>query len=386
MAVVLGGGPIAVPVARSLARAGIDVEALGSRLDPVRYSRCCRRFMDLGAGEGVQERWFAWFSCREARGAVILPCNDDGLELLGRRRRDLLELGYHPSEIREEVLLAMLDKHRTYELARQAGVPVPRTLLVRPGDRFRELLAELEYPCAAKPRHAHLFQRHFGLATKALVARDRGELEAHLAGLEAYGLEMLVTEIIPGGDDAYHSYYTYVDREGEPLFDLTKRKLRQYPVGFGLATYHATDHDLEAIALGRRFVTGIGLRGLAVSEFKRDARDGRLKLIECNHRFTLATGLVCHAGVDLPLLAYERALGRPGPPVSGYRVGVRMWHPVEDARAFVDLRRQGAMSLPAWLRSLLHPQHFPLFDWRDPVPSARSLSRFLKRPFRRFKR
>jgi len=32
------------------------------------------------------------------------------------------------------VLLAMLDKHRTYELARAAGVPAPKTALLGPGD------------------------------------------------------------------------------------------------------------------------------------------------------------------------------------------------------------------------------------------------------------
>jgi D-aspartate ligase len=377
-AILLGGGPIALPVARSLARKGVRVTALGTTDDPVRRSRACAEYVDLGSGDGVQDRWLAWLAGHPVPGAVVLPCNDDALELSARHRARLLELGYRPAELDPEVTLAMLDKDRTYQLARACDVPTPHTVVARPGDDV-SVADDLQLPCALKPRHSHLFIRHFGLRIKAFHAADRDELAFHLERLGALGLEMIVTEIIPGDEDAFCSFYGYLDERGESLLHLTKRKLRQYPPHFGLATYHMVNREPEVIELGLRFCRGVGLRGIGVVEFKRDPRDGALKLIECNARFTAATELVHHAGVDLAGIAYDRALGRRVEPVIDYRAGVRMWHPVEDARTAMALRREGELTTRRWLASLAHRQHFPLWSWRDPMPTVHSLLRRRRR-------
>jgi D-aspartate ligase len=379
-ALVLGGGTIAVPVARSLGASGVRVWAFGHGKDPVRKSRFCERFVDVGSGEGVQDRWLEHLADGGCPPGIVLPCNDDALELMARRRATIESLGHRAIEADDEVVLAMLDKERTYELARRAGVPAPRWRVVQAGADTSQT-GEIPFPCIVKPRHSHLFQRHFGLRRKVFVARDEAQLERHLREMAELGLDSLVTEIVPGSEDAYHSYYTYIGADGEPLVHLTKRKLRQYPVGFGLATYHMIHSHEPAIEMGCRFFRSIGARGVANVEFKLDERDGELKLIECNHRFTAAQELVRHSGIDLALLAYNRVAGRPDPPLKG-RVGVRMWLPVEDMRAFVDLRGEGSLSFLGWIRSLLHPQHFQLWSARDPLPSLVSVSRFVRVPRR----
>jgi predicted ATP-grasp superfamily ATP-dependent carboligase len=58
-------------------------------------------------------------------------------------------------------------------------------------------------------------------------------------------------------------------------------------VGFGMRAYHVTDRNEEVAGVGLQLCTGVGIPGIANPEFKRDARDGLLKLIECNHRFNL---------------------------------------------------------------------------------------------------
>jgi predicted ATP-grasp superfamily ATP-dependent carboligase len=114
-------------------------------------------------------------------------------------------------------------------------------------------------------------------------------------------------------------------------------------------------------------------------EFKRDARDGQLKLIECNLRFTAANELVRHAGIDLAALAYNRVTGRPDPPLDRYRTGVRLWNPLPDVRSLAAHRKQGDLTVARWIVSLLHPLHLPLWSWRDPGPSIRALARRARR-------
>ena len=76
--------------------------------------------------------------------------------------------------------------------------------------------------------------------------------------------------------------------------------------------------------LGLRFLRAARVRGIGNIEFKRDRSDGKLKLIECNLRFTMANELLRLAGIDLALFAYNRLLGRPTPPVDSYREDMRM--------------------------------------------------------------
>jgi D-aspartate ligase len=95
---------------------------------------------------------------------------------------------------------------------------------------------------------------------------------------------------------------------------------------------------------------------------------GRLKLIECNHRFTAATGLMRAAGLDLPLFVYNKLTDRPLPPVDRYRPGQTMWYPMRDLRAFAAYRREGEISLLSWLRSIMRRHHYPVASMSDPRP------------------
>jgi predicted ATP-grasp superfamily ATP-dependent carboligase len=186
---------------------------------------------------------------------------------------------------------------------------------------------------------------------------------------------MVLTALIPGPHDAFCSYYTSLDETGEPLLHVTKRKLRQFPVGFGEGTLHEMAWIPEAADAGLRFFRAVRLRGLGNVEFKRDARDGRLKLIECNLRFTQADALLRRAGVDLPALAYARLAGLPFEPPGMQRDGTRLWFPKNDARAFAAYRRTGATTTQAWIRSLVGRQTLPLWDVTDPRPSTDELRR-----------
>jgi len=386
-AIVFGGEAIGLQVQRRLARAGVPVYGVGGPNGLLRYSRHTRDYASLGSkflADDVYERWLEWLQDGAPRGAVLLPCTDEGLELVVRHRAALEDLGYIPVEADDEVLGAMLDKERSYELAGNLGIPTPATTVLRTDADLAAATRQVEYPCAIKPLHSNLFARHFGDRNKLLVAHNAGELMEGWARMNELGLEVMVTEIVPGGDDRLLSYCGYLDERGEPLTEFTFRKIRQFPPRFGLGCYVVSDWNPEVAEAGLRFLRGVGLRGLFHVEFKRDPRDDQLKLIECNHRFTIE---LVFSPRNLPLLTYNRLLNRPLPSPRPYRAGQWLWNPVEDNRAARSYRRNGELSWSQWLRSLLHLQQFHAFRWDDPLPTIayhlRKLTNFLARRFRR---
>jgi predicted ATP-grasp superfamily ATP-dependent carboligase len=254
-------------------------------------------------------------------------------------------------------------------------VPTPKTATLRTRADAERAAREFDYPCALKPLRSHLFSQIAGMSAKVYLADDAGDLLRWFGVAEEIGIEMLVTEIVPGSDEDFVSYYTYMLPGGQPLFDFTKHKLRQLPIGFGLTCYQETVWEPEVVEVGKRFCQGVGLVGVANVEFKRDARDGTWKIIECNHRFSLANEIVRLSGIDLPAIAYSRVAGLPIEPIRGYRLGVRMWNPIEDALAFRRYRAAGELSFGQWVCSLVCRWHFPMWRLSDPLPTYHKVVR-----------
>lgn len=382
--ILLGGAANALSVARSLSRQGVAVHALVEPGAFVRYSRHCRP-IELPAGEAVEPAWARFLLGPESNaltGAVLLACSDAGIQVIARHR-EALEARFRLDASNREAQLLMLDKLTTYELARDAGVPTPRFWTVADRSDVVRLRGELVYPLLVKPRLSHVFEQRFG--TKFLVADSFDQLVEAFDSVSDSGIETLLMELIPGGDNQLCSYYTYLDDDGKALFHFTKRVIRRYPIGMGTACYHITDWNPDLVDLSLRLFARAGLRGVANVEFKRDPRDGQLKLIECNARFTASNALVARSGVDIATFVYNRIVGRPAPAMDRYVRGMRLWDPIRDFQAFVELRRRGELDFAGWLREIAHFQTFPYFRWSDPLPALMRLSKPLRARLRRLR-
>ena len=367
----------AVSVARSLGRHGITVYLLCGPKGESRHSRYARR---LGAGDSTEEwmRFLLGVQSDWLRGAVLLACSDDAVQLTLEHREALADR-YTLDIAEPSAQWCFLNKLCTYEAAREAGVPTPLFWRVDSLDDIRAHREEFVYPSLIKPLFSHRFKKVF--SGKYIQVHDFEQLVAAFEKVHAGGVEVLVLEEIPGDDDRLCSCYTYIDEEGTPLFDFTKRILRRHPEHQGFGSYHITDWSPDVLETGLRLVQHVGHRGIANVEFKRDDRDGRLKVIECNIRFTAANEILVASGYDLPLLVYSRLTGRPFAPLSEtpYKRGVRLWFPLADFLEFIALRRQGRLTTIAWLRSVLHPQALPYFAWDDPLPSLAITARVVRR-------
>lgn len=375
--ILLGGAANALSVARSLGRQGIRVYALNEDAAAVRFSRYCRRIRAPWAGsdEATWTRCLLGRATDRLRGAGLLACSDLAIEIIAEHRTVLagkfrLDLSDVPAQ------RAMLNKLATYQTAVAAGVPTPRFWVVDNVRGVLDLRGELTFPLLVKPLLSHVFGERFG--KKFLVAANFDQLREAYEKVSQAQIETMLVEMIAGPDSLLCSYYTYLDENGTPLFDFTKRIIRRYPVTMGDGCCHVTDRNPEVRDLALRLFRAAGLRGLANAEFKRDQRDGKLKLIECNARFTAADCLVAESGFDLGLFVYNRLLGRPQKPLEKYRTGLHLWYPVRDFKAFLELRRRGELTWLQWLRSVLHPCVWPYFRWDDPVPALAAALRWAR--------
>jgi len=388
-AIVLGGSANALSIVRSLGRAGVTCYAICNPQGEVKYSRFCK-WIDVSKTPGtVPESWAAYLLGHESnhlRGAVLLAASDEAIELIAEHRRALSEK-FRLDLSNPKAQLCMLNKLCTYEAAQRAGVPTPRFWVAGTREQVEKLKDKLSYPLILKPFFSHRLKAPFNVAQTF-----EGLLDAFDATCHA-GIKTFLVEMIPGCDDKLCSYYTYLDENGDNLFDYTKRIIRRYPLTVGRGVYHVTDHVPDVKELSMKLFREVGLLGIANAEFKLDEGDGQLKLIECNARFTAADCLLTASGLNLSLFVYNRLMGHPKPTPTSFRLGTRLWYPLRDFLAYRQLNRMGLLRFYQWVRSILHPQIFPFFRWDDPLPSIirpfafsvrRIRARFVRAKQRRF--
>jgi D-aspartate ligase len=381
-AIVLDGRVNAVSIARSLARLKVPVYALNLPSSPARFSRYVR-WISTRETNAPADAWADYLLGPQSdhlRGAVLIVAGDIGLEVLMAHRAALAER-FRLDLVNPAAQECMLDKLKTYRAAETAGIPTPRFWRAHSIEQVRALRGELVFPLLVKPTLSHLFQKQF--AAKHLTVENLDELLDALQLVEGAESDVILVEKIPGPDDRLCSYYTYLDADGTPQFDFTKRIVRRYPIGEGNACYHVTDDNPEIRELALALFQHVGLVGFANVEFKRDDRDGRLKLIECNARFTASDCLVARSGFNLARFVYKRIVGLPAEPLPSYRRGLRLWYPLDDFLAYRELRRRGELTFWQWLSSVAHRQTMPLFQFRDPLPTLVNEACRVKRIARR---
>ncbi len=307
-------------------------------------------------------------------GAVLFPTSDEFVVFVARHR-EALAPAFDVTVPPAEVVDAVIDKWRFHRLAQRHGIPAPATFRPASLDEVRGLRSELRFPCLVKPVVTASWK---GTGReRAVLVPTAGELEAIWTRVSSVPGEVIVQERIPGGDDRLEFYFACYDRASRPLGEFTARKIRQYPAGVGSTCLAESARCPDLTAWSRRLLGALGYQGLVDVEFKRDPRDGALKVIEVNPRLGLQHRLARRTGVDLAFAAFCDAIGRTAdvPAPRDTVPGVKWLVVSRDLeRAHEELAR-GTLSVPGWLHSVRGPKVDATWDWRDPGPFVRSLRR-----------
>jgi D-aspartate ligase len=373
-----------VNLVRCLGLAGIPaIVATPDRAEPALASRHCREAVILppyerpeaaaAALEQLGERLAREHGVR----VPLLYGSDDALGLIYSHRERLgrvFRLLLNDPDVAE----ALLEKDRFQAFAESRGLSVPRRLA------WDELDAH-GGPVVVKPsakadwHDSPLKKRLFG-DSKALIFSSGAEAAAH-AGVALYREQLTCQEYIPGDDTCIGSYHAVADENGTVLDDFVGRKVRTHPPRTGESSFIELVHDEALRELGARIAAQIPLKGVFKMDFKRDPTSGRWYLLEVNARCNLWHYLGVANGINLPRVACEYAtLGKRPASRTPYRTDYR-WLSLElDTRAFLALRREGALGLAGWLASILRSRNVHnVFAWDDPGPWLRFWSLRLAR-------
>lgn len=277
-----------------------------------------------------------------------------------------------------EIGLALLDKQSFQAFARAHGLPVPR-VFGRPNEFSNgNTLRAIATPLLVKPRSKSesrlgpALRTLFPESSKAKIFADGTALYAdtNLVGVLS---QVLIQEYIPGGDAAIVSFHGLAD-DGDVLQWFVGRKIRTFPKSTGESAFIELIQDDKVATLGTEIAGRLKLRGVFKMDFKRDARDGALYLLEINARFNLWHHLGAANGINIPAAVYEYLVNGVRPRQIAYATDYRWQNFGHDVHAYRELSALDEITFLRWLRSILLTRRLhDYFCWRDPAPFLRWL-------------
>jgi D-aspartate ligase len=328
---------------------------------------------------------------------VLISSADLFVTAIADHAAALAEYFVFAHSVASQALLAT--KKRQYELSESHGLPVPRTRFVTSLAEIVEFGNVARFPCLLKPVHFRDWMRlpagHPLLNEKIAIADSKEDLVAkYQSAAEASG-DLVAQEIIEGPDTAKLVYLACYAKSGLRLGHCMLRQLRTSPKDFGSASVVEPTVDEEADRLCDGFLRGMGYTGICEIELKRDSRDGQVKMIEANPRYSVTADAGKYAGLEMGWLHYldliEDLTGRKAMPIEPSARDFRHIVLERDSAALASYRKAG-MTWKALLRSYRQPVGFFDFDWRDWRVTASTIDRVLRnlagpglrRAFRRF--
>ena len=275
---------------------------------------------------------------------VLLPMTEITTLLLTEHQQLLPDHCRLPFPATECVARAS-NKAYVLQAAHELGVPIPATHIVESIEEALSVAGTLTYPAVIKPARSRVRTANGWVSTAVGYAATPEIFEQKIRNLRAEEYPVLIQERIQGPGVGVFACFD----NGKPIAWFTHRRIREKPPSGGVSVLReSAPLDPIAVEHAKKLLTHLGWHGVAMVEFKRDDRDGSLRLMEINGRFWGSLQLAIDAGVDFPALLVELAAGQHPTPLDSYHVGVRsrwFWGDV-DSLLTVLIRSRASLNLP----------------------------------------
>jgi len=373
-----GHSRAALETLQSLGRAGLQVDLAAEAKDCLaRQSRYVTRKLQQPTQERIAD-FHSWLRAqhRIRNYALIVPATETSL--LGLR-----QLNENDPLRRKAVIPAdkaidiALDKEKTWQLARELGVPAPVGVLL---SSMSEIGLVQQFPVVLKPTHSKVMVD--GELRTLAVAVVRNEVER----------QEQLRRWIPLTPVQQQQYVSgrgigveFLFNQGRKVWHFAHERVHEYPLTGGASSYRRSINPPAALLRdAEKLLTALHWHGVAMVEFKMDA-NGQYWLMEINPRLWGSLALSIDAGVDFPLGLLQIARGDQPPSQPKYTVP----YYTRDLRTDVDWLKSNLradaqdpllhtcsrlFSLLELLRPLSRRESWDHFDWQDLGITRRALA------------
>ena len=318
---------------------------------------------------------------------LVIPVTDAALTAL------LPERGRYPSVCfpfpSYEIYKAISDKVKVFQAAAEIGIAVPRQVVLQSPEELRTLGDdEIAGPVVMKPGRSVVGNHNGRVHVGVSYAGDRDSLQQALNVLPRSAYPVALQERILGPGTG-----VFILRwRGRTVASFSHMRIREKPPAGGVSVYcESVAIDRRLLRLSESLLDRFCWEGVAMVEYKIDARTREPYLMEVNGRFWGSLQLAVDAGVDFPALLLAHALGESPEPVMSYRTGVRSrwWWGDVDHMLMRVRKSDKQLALPAdapsrWkaIRSFLRlwrpGDRSQVYRLRDPGPFVRETLSWLK--------
>lgn len=374
----------ALGIIRSLGRLGVPVYAtIQGRFGPIACSRyLTRRFRVDQEMEGYSSalEQLEGIARQLARPAVLIPTNDIAAQFIASASDTLGQSFLFPKPPKD-LPRRLCNKRELYFLCRNIGVPCPEAAFPTCAESVTAFLEGAQLPVVMKIAEPH--RRPKGVASVSIVETPT-ELMKLYRQAEAVGCsDLIFQEYIPEASGEDWIVHAYVNPSTGCSVVFTGRKLRSYPPFAGSTTLGISLRNDALRRQAERLLGSISYAGIVDLDYRLDKRTGEYKLLDFNPRiganfrmFQDEAGVDVVRAMHLDLTAKEV---QRLPAVEGRTFIVD----VHDLLASAGYLRSGALTVPAWWRSLKGQREFAWFSLDDPAPFVAMLFRLFWRKVER---
>ena len=240
---------------------------------------------------------------KEEKYDVLIPVGFQTTKIISKNRNKLEKFVKLEVADYETINLAM-DKSKTYELAKKLGISYPKTIYPQTFKEVENLSYYLDFPVVIKGLYE---------AGKQVISypnnRDEFITDYHILceenGFKEGSLPMVQEYIGKGGNECLAALY----QNGKVKRFVVYKAIRCFPIKGGASSCATTFYDKEIVEKGTKLLNALNWHGVADVEFKRDKKNGKLKLMEINPKFYATVEVAIRAGMNFPYYLCQMAAG-----------------------------------------------------------------------------
>ena len=383
-ALIFGSGLTALGVLRSLGRLGVPTYSVCESRDLATKSRWYRPAPEFQNRMPAPSELAPYLETLPFEKIVLIPCSDHWTRAIAELPPNLRHR--HPASVASaSTIEIMTDKWRFAEMLEREDLPRPKTIALYSYEELSALPESSFENMFLKPIDSQKFSNLTG--AKAFQLESRHHALAIMGQMERNGkhaFPILLQEYIPGSAASYFLVDGFVDRHGQTLGLIARRRHRMYPAPFGNSTFSETialDQVKGAIDTLERIWSATKYCGVFDAEFKYDERDGQFKIVEINARPWWFVEFASRCGVNLCHMSYRHALDLPVGPITSYPAGRRCSYLLYDFAAHCSLE-PGLWGFLRWIRSVIGCDEI-IYCWDDPGPALSLAVGMARRQFKR---